>query len=238
MMLAFVSGVNEEHIITGRYLEGEKERVLEAASILQQSPIYIKTLPDFSLQDIENAIKYSIREWGVRYVAFDYIHSSMKILSEIGSKSGVKGLREDNILFMISVRLKDLCNQYNIFILSSTQLNAGYTTADVYDQNLLRGAKAIADKIDVGVLMVKATEEDREALSDIIRLQGCEPPTIKMSVYKNRRGRWKDILIWCKADLGTCRIDPLFITDYNYELLSIEDTKVTKVNQEEISFEN
>lgn len=238
MMLAFVSGVNEEHIITGRYLEGEKERVLEAASILQQSPIYIKTLPDFSLQDIENAIKYSIREWGVRYVAFDYIHSSMKILSEIGSKSGVKGLREDNILFMISVRLKDLCNQYNIFILSSTQLNAGYTTADVYDQNLLRGAKAIADKIDVGVLMVKATEEDREALSDIIRLQGCEPPTIKMSVYKNRRGRWKDILIWCKADLGTCRVDPLFITDYNYELLSIEDTKVTKVKQEEISFEN
>lgn len=70
----------------------------------------------------------------------------MKILGEISSKAGVKGLREDNILFMISTRLKDLCNEYGVFILTSTQLNADYTTAQVYDQNLLRGAKSIADQ--------------------------------------------------------------------------------------------
>ena len=39
----------------------------------------------------------------------------MKILEEINKRSGVR-LREDNILFMISIRLKDLCNQYGILL--------------------------------------------------------------------------------------------------------------------------
>lgn len=68
MMLAFLSAVNEDHILTGQYGEGEEERVLKAATLIEKSPLYIKKLPDFSLQDIENCIKYAIREWGVRYV--------------------------------------------------------------------------------------------------------------------------------------------------------------------------
>lgn len=124
MMIAFLSGVNEDHILENTYVGDEWERVSEAAAILSKSPLYIKKLPDFSLQDIENTIKFGIRQYDVRYVFMDYIHSSMKILSEISSKAGVKGLREDNILFMISVRIKDLCNQYGVFVMSATQLNS------------------------------------------------------------------------------------------------------------------
>lgn len=145
MMLCFVSGVNEDHILTGKYEEGELERVRQAAAILRESPLYIEELPDFSMEDIENTIKRNIRDNGVKYVAFDYVHSSMKILSEISSKAGVKGLREDNILFMIGVRLKDLANQYEVFILTATQLNGSFVDAKEYDQNLLRGAKSLGD---------------------------------------------------------------------------------------------
>ena len=145
MMLAFISDVNEDHIIDNRYEEGELERVRYAAKVLTNSPIQIKRLPDFGLQDIENTIKYGIREFGARYIFFDYIHSSMKILSEVSGKAGVKGLREDNVLFMIAVRLKDLCVENDVFIQTSTQLNGDYRDAKVYDQNLLRGAKSIAD---------------------------------------------------------------------------------------------
>ena len=159
MMIAFLSGVNEDHILENTYTSDEWERVQEAARILTKSPLYIKKLPDFSLQDIENTIKFGIRQYGVRYVFMDYIHSSMKILSEISSKAGVRGLREDNILFMISVRIKDLCNQYGVFVMSATQLNADYVSAQQYDQNLLRGAKAIADKIDCGMIMLQVSQE-------------------------------------------------------------------------------
>ena len=160
----------------------------------------------------------------------------MKILSEISSKAGVKGLREDNILFMISVRLKDLCNQYGVFIMSATQLNADYVSAQQYDQNLLRGAKAIADKIDCGMIMLQVSQDDRESLKNIIDTMGIEMPSIKISVYKNRRGRYKDILLWCRADRGICRINPIFATNYNYELISIEDLKINVMPIEESAF--
>lgn len=54
---------------------------------------------------------------------FDYIHSSMKILEEITRRSGGVKLREDNVLFILATKLKDLCNQYGVFILTGTQLN-------------------------------------------------------------------------------------------------------------------
>ncbi len=70
----------------------------------------------------------------------------MKILEEITRRSGGIKLREDNILFMLSTRLKDLCNQYGVFIMSSTQLGPSWKDdTEMPDQNLLRGAKSIAD---------------------------------------------------------------------------------------------
>ena len=187
------------------------------------------------MQDIENTIRYSVREYKVQYVFFDYIHSSMKILAEIGSKAKVKGLREDNILFMISVRLKDLCNKYGIFILTGTQLNGEYRNAEEYDQNLLRGAKAIADKCDLGEIMLEVTQDDRQALLDLLNTNNLEMPVIKMSIYKNRGNKYKNILLWCRANRGICRIEPLFATNYQYELVEIEDFQIS-VKEEESAF--
>jgi replicative DNA helicase len=226
MMLAFVADVDEDHILYNNYYEGEKERIIQAAKILSESPLYIKQLPDFSLQDIENTIKLGIRDWNAKYVFFDYIHSSMKILSEISSKAGVKGLREDNVLFMISVRLKDLCNQYGVFIMTATQLNSDYLTAQQYDQNLLRGAKSIADKIDLGEIMLQTSQEDKEILKDYCEKNAYSIPDIKVSVYKNRRGRYKDILVWCRARRGVCKIEPMFVTDYLYNPIDIKELKI------------
>ena len=226
MMIAFLSNVDEEHIINSKYTEGEWDRVVYAAKLLTKCPLYIQQLPDFSLQDIENTIKRGIYDHNIKYVFFDYIHSSMKILSEISSKAGVKGLREDNILFMVSIRLKDLCNQYGVFIMTATQLNADYRTAQQYDQNLLRGAKSIADKIDCGMIMLEASVEDLKALESLTKLRGFEVPNIKVSVYKNRRGRYKDVLVWCKGERGVCKIKPLFVTSYQYELIDIDITRI------------
>lgn len=226
MMLAFLSNVNEEHILNGSYEDGEKERVLEAARILKDSPLYLEELPDFSLQDIENVIKKNIREHGVLYVAHDYIHTSMKILEEITRRSGGVKLREDNILFMLSNKLKDICNQEGIFIISGTQLSGDWKNEKIPDQNLLRGAKSIADKIDYGSILLNVTDEDLLALNDLLVKGGWENPTIKMSIYKNRRGRYKGVVLWCKANLGCCRIEPMFCTSYNYELIPVDDMRV------------
>ena len=234
MMLAFLSGVNEEHILNGTYEADEEERVRKAAQILTESPLYIEELPDFSLKDIEDRIKKNIRDHDVKYVFHDYIHTSLKILEEITRRSGGVKLREDNILFMLSIRLKDICNQYGIFIMSATQLNGEYQSSETPDQNLLRGAKAIADKIDYGAILLPVKDEDLVKLDKILCTNVFEQPTIKMSVYKNRRGRYKGIYLWCKADLGSCRVEPMFCTTYDYEMKSIDDIKI--VLEEESAF--
>lgn len=139
MMLAFLSAVNEDHILYGKYEEGERERVFAAAKILKEAPLYIEELPEFNLQDVENAIKRGIAEHDIRFCFYDYIHTSIKILEEISRKAGKIALREDNILFMLSTRLKDICVKYGVFIMSATQLSGNFADAETPDQNLLRG---------------------------------------------------------------------------------------------------
>lgn len=226
MMISFVSGVDEQHILDGEYYAGEWERVQKAAQIIKQSPIYFESMPDFSLKDIENMIIRSVREHGVKYIYLDYIHTSMKILEEITQRSGGVRLREDNILFMMSIRLKDICNQYGIFIWSATQLNGDYVESETPDQNLLRGAKSIADKIDLGMIMLEVTKKDREALEPICKKMNIEIPDVKISIYKNRRGRWKGIYLWVKSQRGMCRFDPIFASKWTYELIDMEDLRI------------
>ena len=68
MMLAFLSNVNEEHIIDGQYEGDEEERVNKAAQLIIDASLYVEVLPDFSLQDIENKIKKNVRDHNIKYV--------------------------------------------------------------------------------------------------------------------------------------------------------------------------
>ena len=234
MMLAFLSNVNEDKILNGNYENDEEERVIRAAEILERSPLYVEELPDFSLRDIESTIKRNVRDNQVKYVFHDYIHTSLKILEEITKRSGGVKLREDNILFMISIRLKDLCNELGIFIMSATQLNGDWQEAKEANQNLLRGAKAIADKIDLGAIILPTKEDDIVSLEKILSTGIFQKPNLKLSIYKNRRGKLKSVILWCHADLGTCRIKPMFLTDHSYEMLPIENINI--VVEEESAF--
>ena len=227
MMLAFLSNVNEEHILRGKYENDERERVMRAAQVIKNSPLYIEVLPEFNLQDVENTIRRNLREKNIQYVFHDYIHTSIKILEEISRRAGKVTLREDNILFLLSAKIKDICVKENVFIMSATQLNGDYQDSKTPDQNLLRGAKAIADKIDYGSILLPVKEQDLGSLETILQKNPQFPvPKIKLSIYKNRRGRYKSVILWCDADLGTCRIKPMFMTDFNYEWIGIEDFKV------------
>lgn len=226
MMWSFLACVNEDHILNNMYVGDEEKRVKEAIQILARSKIYIVELPDFSLQDVENIIKQNIRENGVKYIFMDYIMTSLKILSEIAGRAGGVKLREDNILFMLSRRLKDIANEYGVFVLSSTQLTSNWRECEIPDQSLLRGARSICDSIDVGYHLLPTDKNDLEKLETILATNTFESPNVKLSVYKNRRGRYKGIYLWCKADLGVCRVKPMFATTWDYSIIAIEDLKI------------
>lgn len=219
--VACISGVEEDHIVMHEYFTGEWERIVKAKQLLKQSKIQFICMPDFSMDDVENMIKKHIRENQVEYIFFDYIHSSAKILTEIGGKSGVKNLREDNILFLLASKLKDIAVQYGVFILSSTQLNADYQTSETPDQNLLRGSKAIADRIDWGGIMLETTKEDREKVEAFCKKNNLPVPNVKMSIYKNRANKWKGIYLWMSTQTGICRFETLFVTDWACNIIEM-----------------
>ena len=219
--VACISGVEEDHIVMHEYFTGEWERIVKAKQLLKQSKIQFICMPDFSMDDVENMIKKHIRENQVEYIFFDYIHSSAKILTEIGGKSGVKNLREDNILFLLASKLKDIAVQYGVFILSSTQLNADYQTSETPDQNLLRGSKAIADRIDWGGIMLETTKEDREKVEAFCKKNSLPIPNVKMSIYKNRANKWKGIYLWMSTQSGICRFETLFVTDWACNIIEM-----------------
>lgn len=227
MMVAFLTGIDEERILNNQIATWgpERDRINHAIELIKSSPMYVEIIPDFSLKDIENIIKRNIRLHGCKFIFLDYIHTSMKILEEISRRSGGIKLREDNVLFLLSVKLKDICNQFGVFILSSTQLNQDWKTSEIPDQNLLRGAKSIADKIDFGSILLDVTAEDKEALEGTVG-EG-RMPNVKLSIYKNRRGSYNKCYLWMVADKSTCRFNTVFCTDYKYELIPIKDVNIT-----------
>jgi replicative DNA helicase len=141
LFLAFISDVNEAHILDGEYEEGEKERVIKAAEIMQATPIWIEHLSNHNIQQVENIITKHKLKNGVEYVFFDYVHTTLKILAEISAASRGVRLREDNVLLMFVSRLKKIANELGVFIYTATQVNGDWDKVDQATQNLLRGIK-------------------------------------------------------------------------------------------------
>lgn len=231
--LAYVSGVTEDHILDGRYEEGEEERINKAIEYINAAPLFIEFLPNFSIMDIENLIKKYRRTHGVRYICFDYIHMSAKLIAELGTMTkGMKQLREDQVLFLFIDRLKNLCNTEDVFILTMTQLNGSYKDAKEKDETLLRGAKSIADRVDMGEISLPPNSGEKEAIKGILAKQVGQPePNMIRHVYKLRRGKLSKIRIYQYADLGTARTKDLFVTNYDGTLLSVQPTEIEVVEE-------
>ena len=230
MMLAFVSGVDEDRILTGRYLAGEEDRVKYAAGVIKRSPLWIEEMPDFSLDDVENKIRSHVIDGNVKYVLFDYIHTSLKIMEEISRRTGGIKLREDQILYMLAIRLKDIANELGVFVLSSTQLNADWENSKNGNQNLLRGAKAIADKVDFGAIVLPVTDDDLKALKPLLSSGSIVTPNLVYHIYKNRRSQHASVKLWCSADMSTCRVTPIFLTNNNFKVIQLENYKIIVEN--------
>jgi len=144
----------------------------------------------------------------------------MRIIEEVSRASGGMKIREDQILFLLSSKLKDIATTYDVFIMSGTQLNGEYRNSKILDQNMLSGAKSIANRVDVGAIMVDATPEDLQDIEGLVKANpNLGVPNLKLSIYKNRRGEYNRLILWMKADKGTCRYKTLFATDYNFKLI-------------------
>jgi replicative DNA helicase len=229
LIMAYISGVDEAHILDGKYENDEEERVNKAVEYINNAPLWIEQIPNFNIDDIERTIKrYKINK-NIGYVFFDYIFTSVKMLIEITTKTKGMKLREDNILYIFIERMKFTCNKLNIHFDTSSQLNGEWKNVKDGDQNLLRGCKALGDKLDFGCIALPVTKKDLEMLHPILSHGFYKLPNLVYHIYKVRRGKFVKVKLWIYADFGTCRTEDLFLTNNDYELIPIESTTIEKI---------
>lgn len=237
MMIAFVSGVDEDTILDNTYKDDEEERVNKAIEIIENSPIWIEHIPNFDIDDIERTIHKYVLEHKVKYAFFDYVHTSLKLLQAISQQSKGMKLREDNVLLMFVDRLKNICNRLGVHIFTATQVSGDWENTKEANQNLLRGAKAMADKLDAGIIARVPSKSDLEALKPILSERFIREPNMVFDIYKNRRNKLVRVRLWSYCDLGTCRTEDLFVTNSKYELIPVVATIVKMFNNVELNEE-
>ena len=224
IILACLSGVNEEHILYGIYVDDEEERIDAAIEQMKKyQNLFIESVPDPNISQIKIIIKRHVAMNQIVNVMYDYIFSSPNLLGEFRDLK----VREDVALMLLSTALKDLAVEYNLYVESGTQLSGNYDEWEgVRNQTLIRGSKAVCDKIDVGAITSQAQDRDITALTPMMREYGYPNPTHVMDIYKLRRGRYKNVRIWGMFDLGTGRWTDLFVTDGNYRVIPINAPKI------------
>ena len=249
IILAFVSGVEEGHIIDNDYREGEYERVQQASDYIMSAPLYIEFLPNFDMDDVEGMIKRYYREKNVLLVNFDYLQTSIKLMMQMATLSRGVRLREDQMLFMFSDCLKTCATKMKVHIDSGTQLNGEYKDAKEKDQQILRGSKSIADRIDAGYILLPPAKSELEAVKPILANGFYPEPNMIYHLYKCRRGKITRVKVWLHVNLGNCRVQDLFVTTFDNKLIpvnkltiesaqkiindhSVEDKEIKATNEE------
>jgi replicative DNA helicase len=150
LIISYVSGVNEEKILLGSYSPEEEARIRLALDILDKygKNFIIESMPDPSMAMIRAKMAKYIIQDEVEYIFYDYIFSSPGLLSEFRDLE----VREDVALMMLSNTLKEVATTYQVFVQTATQLNGNWEKISTRNANLIRGSKAIADKIDIGII--------------------------------------------------------------------------------------
>lgn len=228
---AYMAHVPEDHITMNLYEEGEEERVDEAIRILRErGNIYLEYVPDYDISTLEAIIEEHVSTHHVTSVFFDYIHTTTDLISEYqGAAKGKIALREDQVLGNLSAKLKELTRKYNISIDTWTQVTGDFKNENNRDQTIVRGAKAIIDKCDVAAIVSRPTTKELQKLEKILRTSqqfGKNKPNVCMSIYKNRGGKYNNVKVWLDVDYSTMRVSDLFVTDYECEILPIEQNYV------------
>lgn len=232
ILLSAVTKLKPDVIRSGNYSAEERERLNRGVKALQNSELYFVELPEFSIADVTNVIDNYILNCDCNYIVFDYIQMNAKLARTAREAFKDNNLRDDQILLELATALKNMANRRHVYIMSATQLNGSHSSDDYYSsktESALRGAKAIADKIDVGMIIENVNSKDNKNLSELIEDLEVNPqhltPNMATFIYKNRLGD-KGVIIWSRTDLSTLTTKPLFVTDYGYNKLDIPLTRI------------
>jgi len=218
MILAYLTGFNETKFRYGGFTEKEQKIIRQALWVLKvfQDNFYIIRVPDPTIELVKTLVRENVLLHDIEYVFYDYIFICPSLLREFKGFS----LRNDEILLMFSTALKDLAVELQVFMLSSTQVNANAdNNQNIRDESSIAGSRAIINKADIGVIFARPSKEELEFLHSEGGISFT--PTMVTDVFKVRAGEWNQVRIWSDANLGNLRKKDLFVTNARMEVLNV-----------------
>ena len=231
IIIAAVSKVNESHIIKGTYEEGELERVRKAAQYIQESPLELIHCDDYTIREVENTVKKYILQKGIEVFIFDYIQTTARLNGEESQKSSIR-LQEYQVLVEFSRRLKALAERTQIAVLAGVQLKPDSKDLVYKDEQAFAGSKQLVFKIDAGVILSKPREIEKKKLEKITRhMIMCPEINLLQWCFKIRGGELTSIIVCSNINLGTMTIKDIFVTDYDFNLINIDFTKIEQIEE-------
>ena len=223
MALAYLTGINESKIKRGLCNEKEKAVIAQALSVFKyyEDNFRVIRVPSPSISLIKQLVREQVMLYNIEYVFYDYIFVSPSLLSEF---KGVN-LRNDEILLMFSDALKQLAVELDVFVMSSTQVNANAdNNKDIRNEASIAGSRAVINKADVGCIMARPTKDELEIIGKVN--DSGWVPNIVTDIYKLRGGENTQIRIWSMMDLGTLRKSDLFVTNSRLDIVDIGYEKI------------
>ena len=218
MILAYLTGFNETKFRYGGFTEEEKLIIRQALWVLEkyQDNFFIVRMPNPTIELVKTLVRENVLMHDIEYVFYDYIFISGSLLNEFKGF----GLRNDEVLLLFSTALKDLAVELNIFVMSSTQVNANAdNNQNIRNESTIAGSRAIINKADLGCVIARPTKEEMEFLTSEggISFQ----PNMVCDIFKVRAGEWNQVRIWSDVNLGNLRKTDLFVTNARMEVLNV-----------------
>lgn len=218
--LSAISKVPTNHILNGSYANGEEERVARGIELLKESEIYSVLMPSFTLASINQIVEEYVITKHINIVVFDYLSEQANLSREIAKSNGGVSTRSDQVLSSLSSGLKDLAIKYDLAMLTFTQTNANLDMQDILDAGCISGARAIQNKLDVGVIIAPLKQKEKKVADEYIDIKssrgfgnGNKPNRI-IHCYKIRFGsEAQHLKIWGYLNLGTGEWTDCFVTD-------------------------
>lgn len=233
IILSTISGVEEDKIKTYDLTEEEEERLNKAKEISKRSPIYLENEPNYCVDFFWDMAEAYTTKYNIGALIVDYIEMTPALASEFAQMTRGMQVREDQVLFNLSTQLKNISKVYDLFVKAYTQVSDNARRDyRLRDSGAIKGSKSLQMRADLGLCTFAPTKEELEIMKDYMEENKIMTPNIIIHVYKNRGGKLVNVKIWGYQNLGTMQFIELFVTDWNYKVISVGRTYLRKLETE------
>lgn len=226
MFAAYIAGVERSKIMDGKITKEERERLVYATEVMKESNLYMIDSPKFTLETLESDIKRYVYNHNIGYVVFDYCQDNGVISKEMRKTHEV--VARDTIILNLVDALKNWSRDYDIAIMSGTQLNGNEKINDVIDEACLSGGRACKFKVDNGTIFMYPRKKELAAYDLIKEKRGFDHimPNVVCHNYKTRFGKYgQNTKTLQYVDLGTGRVTDLCVLNQFNEPIKVEGVK-------------